>query len=219
MKYVNEDVFGKLNDKLKVGKENLQTNETIKAINDAQDALASTIISKNVSQEVLNLIRYHTSVYYIMEKLKTLYGKKKIADLNYWLKKLYSFKAKNLSDFKNIINQIKEIFEFMKKDNILLGTWENIRVLYLSYSKILKDLINPSGTETVDSFLEKYIKKINFQIFLQSAINFDRSTIDKVEILITLNHTAIKIIKPNQVLNQITISCVKRLDTLPMNAN
>jgi len=109
-----------------------------KDINEAetQDALASTIISKYVSQEVLNYIRYLTTAYDIMEKLKTLYGKKKTADLNYLLKKLYSLKAKkNLSDCKDIINQIKEIFEVMEKNNIKLGTWEKIRVLYLSYPK------------------------------------------------------------------------------------
>ena len=131
MKYVNENVIGKLNDKLEVEKEKPQTNETIKAINglekdikeaEAQDALASTIINKNVSQEVLNYIRYFTFVYDIMEKLK----KKK------------------------------------KKNNIKLGTWEKIRVIYLSYPKILRDLIHPSGTEMVDSFLEESIKKINF---------------------------------------------------------
>jgi len=37
---------------------------------EAQDALASTIISKNVSQEVLNYIRYLATVYDIMEKIK-----------------------------------------------------------------------------------------------------------------------------------------------------
>jgi len=51
--------------------------------------------------------------------------------------------------------------------------------LYLSYLKILGDLIHPSGTKTVDSFLEESIHKINFHIFLQGVINFDRSTKDK----------------------------------------
>jgi len=86
LKYVNENVIGKLNDKLEVEKEKPQTNETIKAINglekdikeaEAQDALASTIINKNVSQEVLNYIRYFTFVYDIMEKLKKKKKKKK----------------------------------------------------------------------------------------------------------------------------------------------
>jgi hypothetical protein len=35
---------------------------------ETQDALASTIISKNVSQEVLSYIRYLTTAYDIMEK-------------------------------------------------------------------------------------------------------------------------------------------------------
>ena len=38
-----------------------------------------------------------------------------------------------------------------------------------------------------------------------------------------MNHTVIKIIiikpKPNQVQNQSTVTCAKRLDTLPMNVN
>ena len=188
LQYVNENVIGKLNDKLKEEKGKPKSDETVKAIKDlekdikeaeTQDALASTIISKNVSQEVLSYIRYLTTAYDIMEKLKVLYGKKKTADLNYWLKKLYSLKAKNLSECKDIINQIKEIFEVMDKNNIRLGTWEKIRVLYLSYPKVLRDLIHPSGTETVDDFLEESINKINFHIFLHSAINFDRSVTDK----------------------------------------
>ena len=89
---------------------------------EAKDALASTIISKNVSQEVLNYIRYLTTSYDIMEILKTLYGKKKTADLNYWLKKLYPSKTKNLSDCKDIINHIKEIFEVIEKNNIKFRT-------------------------------------------------------------------------------------------------
>ena len=126
LKYVNENVIDKLNDKLKEEKGKPQTDETIKAINglekdikeaEAQDALASTIISKNVNQEALSYIRYLTTAYDIMEKLKTLYGKKKTADLNYWLKKLYSFRAKDLSDCKDVINQINEIFNVMDKSH------------------------------------------------------------------------------------------------------
>jgi len=52
----------------------------------------------------------------------------------------------------------------MEKNNIKLGTWEKIRVLYLSYPKILRDLIHPNGTETVDNFHEKFISKTNFHI-------------------------------------------------------
>jgi len=47
---------------------------------EAQDALASTIISKNVSQEVLNYIRYLATVYDIMEKIK----KKKTCTVNFY---------------------------------------------------------------------------------------------------------------------------------------
>ena len=185
LKYVNENVIGNLNDKLKEEKEKPQTDETNKAIKDlekdikeaeAQDALASTIISKNVNQEALSYIRYLTTAYDIMEKLKTLYGKKKTADLNYWLKKLYSFKAKDLSDCKDVINQINEIFNVMDKSNIKLGTWEKIRILYLSYPKALRDLVHPDGTETLKDFLEDSTNKINFHIYLHSTINFDRST-------------------------------------------
>ncbi|ORX33612.1 hypothetical protein BCR36DRAFT_448949 [Piromyces finnis] len=83
-----------------------------------------------------------------MQKLKVLYRKKKIADPNYWLKKLYSLKAKNLTDCKDIINQINEIFYVMNRNNIQLGTWEKIRVLYLSFPKNLREKIHPNGNES-----------------------------------------------------------------------
>ena len=81
LQYVNENVIGKLNDNLKEEKGKPKSDETVKAIKDlekdikeaeTQDALASTIISKNISQEVLSYIRYLTTAYDIMKKLKVL---------------------------------------------------------------------------------------------------------------------------------------------------
>jgi len=87
----------------------------------------------------LEFIKGLDTAYKFVEKLKSLYGKKKSSDVQYWMRKMYSLKAKNLSDCKDVINQIKEIFDIMTKNNANLGDWEKIRVLYLSFPKILKD--------------------------------------------------------------------------------
>ncbi len=53
-----------------------------------------------------------------MGKLKSLYGKEKFSYVQYWMKKMYFLRAKNLSDCKDVINKIKEIFDIMEKSKI-----------------------------------------------------------------------------------------------------
>ncbi len=65
-----------------------------------------------------------------MEKLKSLYGEEKSSDIQYWMKKIYSLKAKNLSDCKDVINKIKEIFDIMEKNKVSLGNWEMTRIYF-----------------------------------------------------------------------------------------
>jgi len=65
-----------------------------------------------------------------MQKLRSLYGNKKTADIQYWMKKMYSLRAKILSECKDVINQINEIFDIMNRNNANLGEWERIRILF-----------------------------------------------------------------------------------------
>jgi len=124
-KYVKKDKIGELKNKLEE-KSKIQTKDeqTLKEINDlkaeienaeTKDASTCTIICTNVSKETLEFIKGLDTAYKIMEKLKSLYGKKKSSDVQYWMRKMYSLKAKNLSDCKDVINQIKEIFDIMTK--------------------------------------------------------------------------------------------------------
>eukprot|EP00833_Pecoramyces_ruminatium_P002444 jgi/Orpsp1_1/1176476/evm.model.c7180000057769.1 len=185
LKYVQSDIIGNLKEKLEEEKRKSgQREKPSKIIKDLEtkiedaefeNALACTIISTNVSKEILEYIKRINSAYDIMQKLKTLYGKKKSSDVQYWMRKMYSLKAKNLSECKDVINQIKEIFNIMTRNNANLGVWKKTRILYLSFPKILRDQIHPDGTQTMDEFLNEITNKINFHIYLHSTIDFNKN--------------------------------------------
>ncbi|ORX42078.1 hypothetical protein BCR36DRAFT_338039, partial [Piromyces finnis] len=182
LSYVKTNKIEELKKKLETEKGNtIQNKQAIKEMEEeideaeAMDALACTIISTNVSKEVLDYIKRLSSGYDIMKKLRSMYGKKKSADIQYWMKKMYSLKATDLSECKDVINQIKEIFDIISRSNANLGDWEKIRVLYLSFPKTLRNYIHPDGTETVEDFLNQAINKINFLIYLNSSIDYNRS--------------------------------------------
>ncbi|ORX44816.1 hypothetical protein BCR36DRAFT_121409 [Piromyces finnis] len=67
---------------------------------EAQDALAASIISTNVSRECLEHIKTLDTAFEIMQKLKTLYQGSESSDIQHWMKKLYSLKAKSLTACK-----------------------------------------------------------------------------------------------------------------------
>jgi len=71
------------------------------------------IISSNVPKEVFEYIKRLETTFDIMQKLKNLNGKKKSSDLQYRTKEMYSIKAKNLSERRDVINQIEEIFDII----------------------------------------------------------------------------------------------------------
>jgi len=71
------------------------------------------IISLNVPKEVFEYIKRLETTFDIMQKLKNLNGKKKSSDLQYRTKEMYSIKAKNLSERRDVINQIEEIFDII----------------------------------------------------------------------------------------------------------
>ncbi|OUM59001.1 hypothetical protein PIROE2DRAFT_64053 [Piromyces sp. E2] len=99
----------------------------------------------------------------------------------------------------------------MDKNNIQLGSWEKIRVLYLAFPKNLREQIHPDGNESVEDFLKESINKINFQIYLHSNIDFDRNTknnddfmdLDNIETNGKYKHTS----KPNNVPSPIPNYC------------
>ena len=184
LKYVNENVIGKLNDKFKKEKGKPKSDETVKAIKDLEkdikeaetkDALASTIISKNVSQEVLSYIRYLTTAYDILEKLKVLYGKK----TNFREEKISMQCANN------------SICEFDR-----VGTYEgsingyNIKFENVLYSKQFnKNLL--SGIKLTKNGLKCNIKFRRDKVFLTL-----KTTLEKKR---TINIGTFKVIKNNTI--------------------
>ena len=91
--YIKSDVLGALDEKLKTAKKakNPDANliQTIEVkIKKARklDAKAKTIISTNVSHEVLEKVKGLKTSFAIMEKIKNLYGRKKSSDVQYLLK-------------------------------------------------------------------------------------------------------------------------------------
>ncbi|ORX64616.1 hypothetical protein BCR32DRAFT_251017 [Anaeromyces robustus] len=94
-----------------------------------------------------------------MKKLRNLFEKKKFANVNYWVRRLYSLKDKNLSECKDILNQINEIFEIMVNNDIKLST------------------------ETVEDFLKEAMNKINYQIYLHSTFDYNRSISDNKDLI------------------------------------
>jgi len=149
LKFIETDLIGNLKENLKELKTNNLNNESTKKqaeklekqIEDTEacNALASTILITNVSKEILEYIKNLKSAFEIIQKLKSLYGNEKSADIQYWMKKMYSLRAKNLMECKDVINQINEIFNIMERNKANLGVWEKIRILYLSFPKSLKD--------------------------------------------------------------------------------
>jgi len=143
LKYIKSD-YNNLKTELGLTTKAKKTEEDRKAIKsleikideaEAKDALACTIISTNVSKEILEYIKRLSTSYEIMQKLRSLYGKKKSSDVQYWFKKMYSLKAKNLSDCKDVINQIKEIFDIMEGNNATLGEWKKIEFFTYPFPK------------------------------------------------------------------------------------
>jgi len=90
-----------------------------------------------------------------MKKLTTLYGKKKSTDTEFWMKKMYSIKAKNLHECKGVINGLNEIFEKLESSNIKLTDLEKIRIMFLAFPKFLRDHIQTNGKEVLPNFRKR----------------------------------------------------------------
>jgi len=81
----------------------------------------------------------------------------------------------------------------MDKNKTQIGDREKMRVISLSFTKILKDLIHQDGTKSVERFLDEALYKINFQIYLNRDIDFVKnSNNDKTTIYINNIEVTIK---------------------------
>ncbi|ORX54644.1 hypothetical protein BCR36DRAFT_410453 [Piromyces finnis] len=113
-----------------------------------------------------------------MQKLKTLYQGSESSDIQHWMKKLYSLKAKSLTDCKDVLHQISEIFSVLESNNSNLGDWEKTRIIYYSLPQCMRTQIHPDGTKKIKDFLTEVNNKVNFQIYLQKNIKYNQSIIN-----------------------------------------
>jgi len=178
LEYIKSDVISEINTKLEEAKGSETPNEaTIKDLENQvadakmKNALATTIISTNVSFGIVEKIKGLKSAYAVMKKLTVLYGKRKSSDIQFWMKKMNTMKAKTLYECKGVITELNEIFEKLAESNVKLSDLEKIRIFYLAFPKVLREQIHPTGEEKVEQFLEEVLKIINFQVYIRSTVN------------------------------------------------
>ncbi|ORX54253.1 hypothetical protein BCR36DRAFT_322632, partial [Piromyces finnis] len=181
--YAKEDVISSLRAKVEESKHKnggVAEKNLLTELEDAeaQDALAASIISTNVSRECLEHIKTLDTAFEIMQKLKTLYQGSESSDIQHWMKKLYSLKAKSLTDCKDVLHQISEIFSVLESNNSNLGDWEKTRIIYYSLPQCMRTQIHPDGTKKIKDFLTEVNNKVNFQIYLQKNIKYNQSIIN-----------------------------------------
>jgi len=75
------------------------------------DALAKTIICNNVINEAIKHIKGLRTAFEIIEKLKIIYKGNEFVDIHFLIGKLYTLKAKGISNCKDVLNQINELFK------------------------------------------------------------------------------------------------------------
>ncbi|ORX79844.1 hypothetical protein BCR32DRAFT_281036 [Anaeromyces robustus] len=144
LQYVNTDITSKFKKKLQKEK---------------KDAMACFIICTTVSKEILD---YINKLQYGMKKLKSIFGKKKFTEVNYWIKKLYSLKAKNLFEYKEIHPDGTEAVKaFLKEDMNKINYQIYLHNCFLEYISTVK---NVRDTLTKD-FNGSMMKRFTDQIF------------------------------------------------------
>jgi len=161
-----------------------------------KDAMAKTIICTNVSHEVVGKIKGLTTAFAVMEKIKTLYGRRRSDDVQYLLKKMYSIKAKSIYECKEAVTELLEIFEKLNNLNVNMDELEKIRILYLSFPLILQIMAVPEENQNLDNYLSKVRHIVNFRIYAFNANNgASRNHHNNYEEFMDLDN----IVKPNSV--------------------
>jgi len=91
---------------------------------------------------------------------------------------MYSIITKNLHECKGVITKFNEVSEKQESSNIKFTDLEKIRIMFLAFSKILRDRILTNGQESFTDFQIKTIDKINFLVFIRSSMNigFNQTT-------------------------------------------
>ncbi|KAG4098063.1 hypothetical protein H8356DRAFT_1392769 [Neocallimastix lanati (nom. inval.)] len=138
----------KFEDRIEIQHKDMKILKEIKdlkaEIKDAEtkDALACTIICTNVSKRTFEFVKGPDTSFKIMEKLKSLYRKKKFSDVQYWMKKIYLLKASTL--IVQLINS--ELNNF----------YDRYRILNLAFSPTF----NLDGIKLINAIASKFLWNI-----------------------------------------------------------
>ena len=140
------------------------------------DADMILMISKNVDDSVLREISRLNNGFRIMERLKSKYGNSN-ADMEYWLKRLRSIKARDRNQIIEKLELMKETFDDMEEQHVEITDKEKLKYLYNVLPDDYKNIIQIN----LNSDPNVYINNLKSFIYAKSYLENweDNKTIEK----------------------------------------
>jgi hypothetical protein len=134
------------------------------------------MISKNVDDSVLREISRLNNGFRIMERLKSKYGNSN-ADMEYWLKRLRSIKARDRNQIIEKLELMKETFDDMEEQHVEITDKEKLKYLYNVLPDDYKNIIQIN----LNSDPNVYINNLKSFIYAKSYLENweDNKTIEK----------------------------------------
>ena len=171
-----------------------QANNQQLAVEEAttKDAMVNSIILANVSSNVLKYIRRLDSAFCKMNKIKELYKRDDKEYLNFWYRKLYSLKAKDISDTMEIINEIMELFNLLQNTSMNPNDWEKLSIMHNALPEDIKKFVNFSANVTPVDFYNDIKNKVSIRNYNNQHYSYNSSNIsnenDENDMDLDLNH-------------------------------
>jgi len=131
---------------------NPKTEKEIKII--SENATVKLFILESISAEIHKEVTGISSAFEIYRKLKKKYGGN-ANDATYWIKKLNSIYAKQESDISSAIEEMKDIFKLMKKNNLIFSEDEKVKYLHNSLPKSYQNRLLLNDNETFESLYNR----------------------------------------------------------------
>lgn len=121
----------------------------------AKDALASSIITANVSDKIKFLIKDCNTAFDKMTKIKELYEADESTNYGMWFRQLYSIRAKSILETMEAINEIINLFSRLKDKSIEPPLIEKLSIMYEALPKELQNIIKLNSSDSVDDFYKE----------------------------------------------------------------
>jgi len=131
---------------------NPKTEKEIKII--SENATVRLFILESISAEIHKEVTGISSAFEIYRKLKKKYGGN-ANDATYWIKKLNSIYAKQESDISSAIEEMKDIFKLMKKNNLIFSEDEKVKYLHNSLPESYQNRLLLNDNETFESLYNR----------------------------------------------------------------